>query len=77
MLDATKRQRYNDYDAPHADLREFLARSDKAGELMRVKGASPELEMGTLAEIVYHARSEPPAILFEQAPGFPDGMRLV
>src|SRR4051812_35185177 len=77
MLDATRRQRYNDYDAPHADLREFLARSDKAGEVMRVKGASPELEMGTLAEFVYHARSEPPPILFEQVPGFPDGMRLV
>src|SRR5215813_10891851 len=77
MLDTTKRERYNDYEAPHADLREFVARADTAGELMRVPGASPELEMGTLAEIVYHARPEPPAILFEDVPGYPAGMRLL
>src|SRR5215207_304603 len=64
MLDAT-RQRYNVHDRPHADLREFIARADSAGELLRVKGAAPELEVGTLAEIVSHARPEPPAILFE------------
>src|SRR5262245_64266864 len=77
MLDATKRERYNDYDRPHADLREFVARAEAAGELMRVPGASPELEMGTLAEIVYHARPEPPAILFEDVRGYPGGMRLL
>jgi len=26
MLDATKQQKYNAYDAPHADIRDFLAR---------------------------------------------------
>ena len=35
------------------------------------------LEMGTLAEIVNHARPEPPAILFEDVPGYPSGMRLL
>src|SRR5215475_6697328 len=64
MLDTTQPQRYNVYDRPHEDLREFVERAEGAGELMRVSGASPELEMGTLAEIVYHARPEPPAILF-------------
>ena len=33
--------------------------------------------MGTLAEIVYHKRPEPPALLFEDVPGFPTGMRLL
>ena len=33
--------------------------------------------MGTLAEIVYHARPEPPAMLFEDVPGYPRGMRLL
>src|SRR5262245_64468413 len=33
--------------------------------------------MGTLAEIVNHARPEPPAILFEEVPGYPTGMRLL
>jgi 4-hydroxy-3-polyprenylbenzoate decarboxylase len=77
MLDTTRSQRYNVYDRPHADLREFLERAESAGELMRVKGAETELEMGTLAEIVYHARPEPPAILFEEVAGYPKGMRLV
>ena len=63
MLDTTQPQRYNAYDRPHEDLREFVERAEGAGELMRVPGASPELEMGTLAEIVYHARPEPPAIV--------------
>src|ERR1700716_812742 len=35
------------------------------------------LVMGTLAEIVNHARPEPPAILFEDVPGYPKGMRLL
>jgi len=77
MLDTTQPQRYNVYDRPHEDLREFVERAEGAGELMRVSGASPELEMGTLAEIVYHARPEPPAILFEHVPGYPAGMRLL
>ena len=32
MLDVTKPQKYNAYDAPHADLREFLARIEAAGK---------------------------------------------
>jgi len=77
MLDTTSRPRYNAYDRPHADLREFLERTESAGELLRIAGAHPDLEMGTLAEIVYHARPEPPAILFEDVANFPRGMRLL
>jgi UbiD family decarboxylase len=77
MLDKSKPHSFNAYDRPHADLREFVARTEEAGELLRVKGADWDLEMGTLAEIVYHARPEPPAILFEDVPGYPKGMRLL
>jgi 4-hydroxy-3-polyprenylbenzoate decarboxylase len=77
MLDPSAPRAFNAYDDPHADLREFLDRVDKAGELLRVKGAHWDLEMGTLAEIIYHARAEPPAILFDQVPGYAPGMRLV
>jgi UbiD family decarboxylase len=77
MLDKSKPHSFNAYDRPHADLREFVARAEEAGELLRVQGADWDLEMGTLAEIVYHARPEPPAILFEDVPGYPKGMRLL
>ena len=77
MLDKSTPRSFNAYDRPHADLREFVARTEEAGELLRVKGAHWDLEMGTLAEIVYHARPEPPAILFEDVPGYPKGMRLL
>jgi UbiD family decarboxylase len=70
-------QSFNAYDRPHADLREFIARCDRAGEIARVNGADWKLEIGTLAEIVNHARPEPPAILFEDVPGYPKGMRLL
>jgi UbiD family decarboxylase len=70
-------QRFNAYDRPHDDLREFIARAERAGEIVRIAGADWKLEMGTLAEIVNHARPEPPAILFEEVPGYPKGMRLL
>ncbi|TMK21703.1 MAG: UbiD family decarboxylase, partial [Alphaproteobacteria bacterium] len=80
MLEKTQSpqaQRFNAYDRPHDDLREFIARAERAGEIVRITGADWKLEMGTLAEIVNHARPEPPAILFEEVPGYPKGMRLL
>src|SRR5665647_2273629 len=77
MLETTKPQSFKAYSSPHADLREFIERAEAAGELLRIKGADWNLEMGTIAEIVYHAKSEPPAILFEDVPGYPKGMRLL
>ena len=59
------------------DLREFIARAERADEIARIKGADWNLEIGTLAEIVYHAPPEPPAMLFEDVPGYPKGMRLL
>ena len=48
------------YDRPHRDLREFLERAESVGELSHVKGANWDLEMGALAEIVNHKKSEAP-----------------
>ncbi len=60
---------------PYDDLREFIDRVERAGELLRIKGVDWNLEMGTIAEIVYQTRQNaPPAILFEDIPGYPKGM---
>ena len=77
MLAPGEARKFNAYDRPHADLREFVARAEDAGEVTRIAGADWNLEMGTLAEIVYHARPEQPALLFEDVPGYPRGMRLL
>jgi 4-hydroxy-3-polyprenylbenzoate decarboxylase len=77
VLEKAASPSFNVYDRPHSDLREFIARAEQAGEIVRIKGADWKLEMGTLAEIVNHARSQPPAILFEEVPGYPNGMRLL
>src|SRR5262245_16178304 len=77
VLEKGQPQRFNAYNAPHEDLREFIRRAEEAGEILRIKGADPHLEMGTLGEIVNHARPEPPALLFEDVPGYPKGMRLI
>jgi 4-hydroxy-3-polyprenylbenzoate decarboxylase len=67
---------WNEYERPHADLREALERIEKAGELLRIRGADWNLEMGALAEIIYR-RERPPAILFEDIPGYPKGFRAM
>ena len=64
------------HDKPHADLREAIERFEAAGELLRVRGADWNLEMGTVAEIVYRQET-PPAILFEDIPGYPKGFRAI
>ncbi len=68
---------YNDYEAPHEDLREFLGRAEAVGELLTVDGADWNLEMGALTEIVHHRGTNPPAVLFRAIPGFPDGFRVL
>ena len=59
------------------DLRDFLAEADAAGELLRIDGVDWNLEMGGVAEIVNHARSEAPAVLFDNIPGYPKGFRVL
>ena len=77
MNDMTKPGAYNDYDQPHADVREFLARVERAGELARIPRAHWNLEMGTLAEIVNQHPAGSRAVLFEDIPDYPSGMRVL
>ncbi len=68
----------NDAHATHTDLREWMEKVDRIGELNRVHGASWDLEMGGLAEIVSReARAVAPALLFDDIPGFPKGRRVL
>lgn len=77
MNDLTAPRLYNEYDRPHADVREFLARIERAGELLHVSNADCNLEMGTLAEAVNQGgKSHPPALLFDEIPGYPKGYRV-
>src|SRR5205814_1167270 len=72
----TRRPVWNEYQQPHQDLREFLSRIERAGELLKVPGAHWNLEMGTLAESV-NERPDAPAVLFEDVPGYPRGYRVM
>ncbi|MDO9441060.1 MAG: UbiD family decarboxylase, partial [Beijerinckiaceae bacterium] len=64
-------------NGPFTDLRELLQEVERIGELRRVQGADWNLEMGCLAELIYHNSPDtPPAILFEEIPGYP-GMRCL
>jgi hypothetical protein len=65
------------FDRPHRDLREFLERAESVGEVMHVKGANWDLELGALAEIVNHKKSEAPALIFEDIAGYPKGFRVL
>jgi 4-hydroxy-3-polyprenylbenzoate decarboxylase len=76
MNDPRPSKLWNDYDQPHLDLREFLTRIERAGELLRIPCADWNLEMGTLAESV-NERSNAPAILFDDIPGYPKGFRTL
>jgi 4-hydroxy-3-polyprenylbenzoate decarboxylase len=62
---------------PHVDLRDWLTRVDAIGELTKIEGVDWNLEMGAVAEMIYHARPEnPPALLFEEIPGY-KGFRVL
>lgn len=70
--------RVGEYAEPHVDLRDWMARVEDIGELKRVSGVHWNLEMGAVAEMIYHARPEnPPAILFEDIPDYPKNFRVL
>lgn len=69
---------FKQYDAPHQDLREWLDRTESFNELLKVDGADWNLEIGAVAEMVYHETPDnPPAILFDNIPGYPKGFRVL
>ena len=56
------------------DLRSYLDRLEKLGELRRVAGANWEEEIGGITELIAERRG--PALLFDQIPGYPTGYRV-
>lgn len=61
---------FNEYDEPHEDLRELIERVEKLGEMVRLSGVDPHLEMGTLIELIAHrGGGRAPAVLFERLAG--------
>lgn len=59
-----------------SDLREFIDRVDKLGELRRAAGADPELEIGAVTDLAQRRR-DGPAVLFDDIPGYPSGYRIL
>jgi 4-hydroxy-3-polyprenylbenzoate decarboxylase len=62
----------------YRDFREWLELLDKRGEVKHLSGASWDLEMSGIAEIVYHEGKSPkPALLFSDIPGYPANYRTL
>src|SRR5262245_64557509 len=61
----------------YKDLREWLDRVDSLGELKHIHGAHWNLEIGTMVELVRADNPKPPALLFENIPGYPRNARLL
>ena len=60
-----------DYD----DLRAFIAQVEQMGALRHIRGADPHIEIGAITEVAA-GRTEGPALLFDDIPGFPKGFRI-
>jgi UbiD family decarboxylase len=58
------------------DLRAFMDRVEKIGELKVIRGAHWKLEIGALSEILADSHGMP-AILFDDIVGYPKGFRLL
>ena len=61
---------------PVQDLREWIGRIEEMGELTRIEGADPNLEIGGLTDL-YQWDMENPALLFEKIKGHPESYRLL
>ncbi len=62
----------------YSDLRQFLQVAESHGELKHISGAGWDLEMSSIAELVYKEGKEPrPALLFDDIPGYPKGYRTL
>jgi 4-hydroxy-3-polyprenylbenzoate decarboxylase len=60
----------------YLDLREWIADMDERGDLRRVEGANVEWEIGAATDL-YMRRTNRPALLFDNIPGFRPGWRVV
>src|SRR5580765_1596230 len=63
---------------PNDDVRQWLELVEQMGELKRIDGADWNLEIGTMAELIYRERSGTiPALLFDRIKGYPEGFRIL
>ncbi len=66
------------YNEAHSGLRDWLERIERIGEVKKIDGADWNLEIGAVAEMIYHATPEnPPCLLFDDIPGYPKGFRIL
>jgi len=63
----------NAYDG----LRSFLARCETLGEVKLIRNADWNLEIGALTEAACELIDEPPALLFDEIAGYPQGFRVL
>ncbi len=62
----------------YKDLRDFLTAVEGDGELKRISGADWNLEMASIAELIYrHGKRPTPTLLFDDIPGYPKGYRTL
>src|SRR5215217_514903 len=60
------------------DVRQWLELVEQMGELKRIDDADWNLEIGTIAELIYRERSGTiPALLFDHIKGYPQGYRIL
>ncbi len=57
------------------DLRSWLQEVERLGNLKRVSGADPNLEIGIITEL--NCRRKGPTLLFDSMPGFAQGRRIL
>lgn len=58
------------------DLRDWIESVDATGELTRVHGADPAIDVGGLTDL-YQWEMGNPALLFDRLAGYPDGYRIL
>jgi len=60
----------------YQDLRDFIKDVERIGELRKVEGADPDLEIGAITEV---AAGSPtcPMLLFDNIKGYPEGYRVL
>src|SRR5947199_5160673 len=58
------------------DLRDWIARVDEMGQLTRIAGADPNLELGGLVDLFQWDMGNP-ALLFDHIQGYRPGYRLL
>src|ERR1700691_5183327 len=63
-------------NASRQDLRVWLAQMEAAGEVVHIRGADREREIGGIVDI-YQRKTGNPAVLFDDIPGYPTGHRVL